>query len=54
MAEHPILIIGGADKTDARLHALLQAHGVEAALDRPARVFAKYARRTAATGIWRA
>ena len=30
------------------------AHGVEAALGRPARDFADYARRTAATGVWRA
>lgn len=30
------------------------AHGVEAALGRPARDFAEYARRTAATGVWRA
>jgi len=30
------------------------AHGVEQALGRPARDFADYARRTAATGVWRA
>jgi hypothetical protein len=30
------------------------AHGVEAALGRPARDFPGYARRTAATGVWRA
>ena len=30
------------------------AHGVEAALGRPARDFADFARQTAATGIWRA
>ena len=29
-------------------------HGVEQALGRPARDFADYARRTAATGVWRA
>lgn len=29
-------------------------HGVEEALDRPARDFSDYARRTAATGVWRA
>ncbi|WOH62931.1 hypothetical protein [Bradyrhizobium sp. BWA-3-5] len=54
MAELPILIIGGGGKTDARVPALLQARGVEAARDRPARIFADYARRSAATGIWRA
>jgi hypothetical protein len=30
------------------------AHGVEQALGRPARDFADYARRTAASGVWRA
>jgi uncharacterized protein YbjT (DUF2867 family) len=30
------------------------AHGVEAALGRPARDFTDYARNTAATGVWRA
>jgi hypothetical protein len=54
MSETPILIIGGAGKTGARVNALLGARGVAAALGRPARDFADYARRTAATGVWRA
>jgi hypothetical protein len=54
MSETPILIIGGAGKTDARVNALLTARGVEAALGRPAWDFADYARRTAATGVRRA
>ena len=54
MSETPILIIGGAGKTGARVNALLGARGVEAAIGRPARDFADYARRIAATGVWRA
>ena len=64
MSETPILIIGGAGKTGARVNALLGARGVATrpvsrstpvqALGRPARDFAEYARRTAATGVWRA
>ena len=48
MSQLPILIIGGAGKTGARVKALLQARG------RPARDFSDYARTTAATGVWRA
>lgn len=48
MAKLPILIIGGAGKTGARVNALLQERG------RAARDFSDYARRTAASGAWRA
>jgi hypothetical protein len=61
MSETPILIIGGAGKTGARVNGLPRASGVAAsrstpvqALDGPARDFADCARRTAATGVSRA
>ena len=63
MSETPILIIGGAGKTGARVDGLLTASGVATrpvlrstpvqALGRPARDFADYISRTAATGVWR-
>ena len=63
MSETPILIIGGAGKTGARVNGLLRASGVATrpvsrstpvqALGRPARDFADCAGRTAATGVWR-
>ena len=60
MSETPILIIGGAGKTGARVDGLLTASGVatrpvlRSTPVRPARDFADYISRTAATGVWRA
>ena len=60
MSETPILITGGAGKTGARVNGLPRASGVATrptpvqALGRPARDFADYISRTAATGVWRA
>ena len=62
MSETPILISAG--KTGARVNRLPRASGVATrpvsrstpvqAIGRPARDFADYISRTAATGVWRA
>ena len=64
MSETPILIFGGAGKTGARVNGPPRASGVATrpvsrstpvqAIGRPARDFADYISRTAATGVWRA
>ena len=69
MSELPILIIGGAGKTGARVDAPLQSRGMPTRpVSRstpvpfdwtrpetwPAALAGDYARRTAATGVWRA